>query len=489
MAPVVAPSGREADILVCPRALSATAAGRNACVTRRSCHPAAAVPSGATRLSISLALVLLAVACPAEDSLRIVPADAPGWPQFRGPRRDAVSTETGLLQRWPEAGPPLVWQLTNIGTGYSSPIIVGDAIFVTGDIGDDLVLFALDLDGREKWRTTNGPSWARPYPGARATPTYDAGRLFLMNAHGRLACIDAADGTEIWAADILDRFGARNIQWAISECVAIDRDHVIVSPGGPRAMIAALDKRTGATAWASPPLRFARTQKPGGATIDPPIDDCDTAGYASPILFTLGERRLIAGASGRHYFVADAGRGDLLWTQPIPTTWEVIGSIPVVWNDALIFSAPDKAETRSIRLTHGPSGLQTHAAWQAPIDNCHGALLAHGDRLFGSGYRRSRGWSQIDARTGQFLGGTLELTGGSALFADGLLYAFSEDGTLSLVEPTPQGLRVAGQFRPPAPPSARSPQRDAWAHPALCDGRLYIRNHESLFCYDVRQPR
>lgn len=439
-------------------------------------------------IASAAALLLISAACPADDALRIVPSDQPGWPQFRGPNRDAVSLETALLPSWPENGPPLLWQVTNIGTGYSSPIIVGDSIFITGDIGEDLAIMALDLQGREKWRSGNGRSWAKPYPGARATPTYDSGRLYHMNAHGRLACLDARDGTELWAADVLARFGAHNIPWAISECVVIDRDRVIVCPGGPRAMVAALDKNTGATVWSTEPLRFTRSQKPGGATVDPPIEACDTAGYASPMLFSLGERRLIAGAAGRHFFVADADAGKLLWTQGIPTTWEVIGSIPVVWGDSVIFSAPDKAETRRLRLPAGPAGIQPQLAWQAPIDNCHGGLLARGDQLFGSGYRRSRGWSQIDARSGQFIGGTLEITGGCALFADGRIYAFSEDGAMSLLEPTPQGPRLASTFQPPAPPGVRTPQRDAWAHPALLNGRLYLRNHSRLMCYDVRPP-
>lgn len=438
-------------------------------------------------LTTAVALLLASVACQAaEDNLGIVPSASAGWPQFRGPCRDAVSHETNLLHSWPEGGPPQLWQVTNIGTGYSSPIVVGDSIFVTGDIGQDLVLIALDLDGKEKWRVPNGRSWAKPYPGARATPTHDGGRLFLMNAHGRLACLDAGNGAELWAADVLSRFGSRNIQWAISECVVIDRDRVIVCPGGPLAMVAALDKHTGATVWATGPLQFTRSQKSGGSIVEPPTEDSDTAGYASPMLFTLGDKRLIAGASGRHYFIADADAGKLVWTQNIPTTWEVLAAIPVIWGNSVIFSAPDKAETRRYRIVADAMGIHATLEWQAPIDNCHGALLASGDQLFGSGYRRSRGWSQIDARTGSFIGGTLDITGGSALFADGRIYAFSEDGAMSLLEPTPDGPRLVGKFCPPTPPGVRTPQRDAWAHPALHDGRLYLRNHSLLTCYDVR---
>ena len=140
---------------------------------------------------------------PAETG-RAVASKEPGWPQFRGPRRDGVSEETGLLRSWPEGGPRLIWSVSGLGRGYSSPVVVsgrgasgaeaGGVLYVTGDVGDDLVISAFDLDGKLRWRRTNGRAWKGPWPGARASCTYQGGRLYHMNAHGRAVCLDVARG-------------------------------------------------------------------------------------------------------------------------------------------------------------------------------------------------------------------------------------------------------------------------------------------------------
>ena len=131
------------------------------------------------------------------------------WPQWRGPRRDGISDEEGLLSSWPQGGPRLLWTGEGLGTGWSSPIVVGERLYVTGDVGDDLVVFAFDRSGTEQWRVKNGKSWKGPYPGARACCAFSEGRLYHLNAHGRLACLNAASGKELWAVNILERFRAK----------------------------------------------------------------------------------------------------------------------------------------------------------------------------------------------------------------------------------------------------------------------------------------
>ena len=131
-------------------------------------------------------------------------------------------------------GPKLAWKIGNLGRGWSSPIIVRDRLYITGDVDDDLVIFAFDLDGRPLWQATNGRSWTGSYPGARACCAYSAGKLYHMNAHGRVACLDAATGKELWAVDVLERFQGQNITWAMSECLLVDGPRLIVTPGGKR---------------------------------------------------------------------------------------------------------------------------------------------------------------------------------------------------------------------------------------------------------------
>lgn len=406
----------------------------------------------------------------------------PGWPQWRGPRRDGTSDEKGLLQQWPEGGPKLLWTAGGLGRGWSSPIVVGGSIYITGDVDNDLVVFALDLDGKERWRAANGRSWRGSYPGARASCTFDSGRLYHMNAHGRAACFDARNGQEVWAVDVLDRFGGRNITWAISENLLIDGSRIIVSPGGSKALMAALDKETGRTVWTAPPLESERAFEPGsGNPLAQPRREVEQPGYASPILFELHGMRHIVNASARHLYGVDAEDGRLLWTHPMPSRYEVLSITPVLAGDAVFMTAPDAGGGRLLRLRVEGRDVRTEQLWTCDMDTCHGGVILVGDRLWGSWYRQFNGWGAVDVRTGKTLFRSRELAMGSAVYADGRLYCLSQDGVMALVVPEADDLRLAGRFV-----FQQKHRRDVWAHPVVCDGRLYLRYHETLYCYDIR---
>ena len=235
-----------------------------------------------------LGLLMLPIACRAEppgDAPAVPSAHAetkadgpvaspePDWPQWNGPRRDGISNEKGLLPTWPEAGPRLVWKIGNLGRGWSSPIIVRDRLYITGDVDDDLLIFAFDLTGKPLWKAKNGHSWTGSYHGARACCAYSEGKLYHMNAHGRVVCLDAATGKELWAVDVLERFQGQNITWAMSECLLVDGSRVIVTPGGEKALMAALDKQSGRTVWTTEPLHG------------------DRASHSSPLLFRHAGQR------------------------------------------------------------------------------------------------------------------------------------------------------------------------------------------------------
>jgi len=236
---------------------------------------------------------LPAVAHPsgAKEGGKLIASKEPGWPQWRGPRRDGISDEKHLLQSWPQGGPPLLWKTEGLGRGWSSPVVTGGSIYLSGDVGEELRLFALDLDGKIRWESANGRAWTGQYPGARSSAAIDEGRLYHLNAHGRVACLDAAGGKEIWSVDILQRFEGSVILWGLSECLLVDGPRLIVTPGGKKAAMAALDKTTGETVWASEPI------------------EKNDAGYSSPILFELDGRRHLVTYSSRHVFGVDADSG------------------------------------------------------------------------------------------------------------------------------------------------------------------------------------
>ena len=272
---------------------------------------------------------------------RLIRSPEPGWPQFRGPRRDGICDETGLLKSWPAGGPKLLWQTNGVGRGYSAPIITGDRMYLAGQTNKELRIYCLDLGGRKIWESPNGRGWDGPYPGARASCTYSEGRIYHMNAHGRLGCFDAATGREVWAANVLDRFEGKVPTWAISENLLVDGKVVVVTPAGARALMAGLDKTTGATIWSTEPLRLGVAPIAAHERLDRSKGEIDNCGYSSPLLFRLGKRRMIASCSQRHVFGVDADIGQLLWTRPFPTRYLVIAATPVLVGDTVFVTAPD----------------------------------------------------------------------------------------------------------------------------------------------------
>lgn len=406
----------------------------------------------------------------AATEARLVASPEIGWPQFRGPRRDGVSDERGLMQRWPEGGPRALWSVTNLGRGFSSPIVVGERIFITGDIGGHLAIHALDLGGHTIWRATNGASWKDPYPGARASVTFSGGRLYHENAHGRVACLEAASGREWWAVEVLQTFGGSNITWGLSECLAVDERAVFVTAGGPQTLMVALNKTNGAVLWKSPPLRAAGEERTG-----------EDASYVSPILIEQGTRRLLIGCSLRHAFAVDAANGSLLWTQPMRTTYAVLALTPALVNDGVFMTAPHGSGGRLWRLP-GPGRNDFPEIWSAKLDTCQGGVVARDGKIFGSFYGGRKGWAALDARTGGVLYQAEGMTKGAPLFADGRIYALSEDGWMRLLEPTAKEFVEQGKFR-----FTTAHERDAWAHPVVLNGRLYLRHHDRLACFEVRR--
>lgn len=394
----------------------------------------------------------------------LIASEEHGWPQWRGPRRDGISDEEGLLSIWPASGPKLLWKVGGLGTGWSSPIVVGERIYITGDVGNDLIVFAFDRIGTPQWRVKNGKAWKGPYPGARACCALSEGRLYHLNAHGRLACLDANSGKELWAVDILERFDAENITWALSECLLVDGARVIVTPGGKKALMAALDKRNGQTVWITEPLGEDRTS------------------HCSPILFRYSGRRVIANCSSAHGFGVDADTGRLLWTVPLRNPHGVNTSTPVYGSGRVFYVTPYAELGRAYRLDADGQDIAAEHLWTSPLDTVTGGAVLVDGILFAAGYKNSKWWFGVDWQTGQTKYELKALTTGAAIYADGRLYCFDESGTVALLKPGNEGLDIVGRFR-----LLTERVRDAWAHPVLHDGRLYLRYHDTLWCYDVKK--
>ena len=245
------------------------------------------------------------------------------WPQWRGPDRSGLSQESGLLKQWPASGPPLVWSISNLGVGYGSISIKGDRIFVQGSNGRQSIVFSLNrADGKGVWSKALGPAVDNDRgPGPRGTPTVDDDRLYVLTENGDLACLKAADGTSLWQRNILRDFGARNIEWLISESPLVDGNNVIVTPGGRGAGMVALDKMSGKTVWTSKELS-------------------DQAGYSSPVVADVQGVRTVMTLTAEAGVGVRASDGKLMWRYPKVANQTANIATPI-FNDNKVFYSSD----------------------------------------------------------------------------------------------------------------------------------------------------
>jgi len=398
--------------------------------------------------------------------IKLVASPEADWPQWRGPRRDAVSGETGLLDAWPEDGPKLLWKTTGMGNGWCSPIVVGETLYIVGDVGQRLMIFALGHDGKVKWSVPNGKAWKRPFPGGRGSCAYSEGMIYQMNGHGQVICLAARTGKKVWSVDVLKRFGAKVPRFGAAECLLIDGDNVIVTPAGSKATVAALNKKTGDTVWA------------GKAS----PEAAEGVGYSAPILVSVGGRKLILATTSFRTFAADAKTGKILWTVGLTLTKNACSTVPVLCGDSLFVPNTSVDNQSSHMLRISDSGTKAEKIWTLPIRNLSASGIYADGNLYVSGARKMQGYFCLNPKTGKTTASLPKPTGAAGIWADGKLYLLSELGPVLMLKPTADGFKTLGRF----PLAATVKRKDAWAHPVLCNGRLYIRYHDTLFCYDVK---
>ena len=386
------------------------------------------------------------------------------WPQFRGPRRDGKSDETGLLKRWPEGGPKLLWTAKGLGHGFASLAIAHGLIYTSGSVGRDTAITALDLAGKPAWTFANGPAWTGQHPGSRATPTIDGDRLYHQSPLGRVACLEARTGKKVWALDTVARFGARKGTWALGECLLVDGDRVIVSPGGRRAGVVALDKRTGKTVWVCP-------------------DTGQKAGYCSPILAEHDGLRQIVTMTAKTLVGIRAADGKLLWQLEHKTPFDENITQPLFHDGHVLFSTGHRVGSVLLKLNVTGATCTVTEVWRnRDLDNHHGCIILHDGHLYGTSHGKYKwGFASVDFRTGKTNYRVRTPTEGSLTFADGLLYSMDERGTVHLERPNPARRDIVSTFRIPRGGKART-----WAHPVVCGARLYLRHSNFLFAYDIR---
>lgn len=397
------------------------------------------------------------------------------WAQFRGPNRDGKSAETGLLKKWPEGGPKLLWSVEGIlGIGFSSVAVVDGYVYTTGMVGEDNqgMLFAFDLEGNPKWQKPYGPEWTGSRKGVRTTPTVDGDRLYVISGYAKVVCMDAKKGDIVWEVDGKQKFGSQKIKWGISEAPLIVDDKVICTPGGPDATLVALNKFNGETVWTTKGLS-------------------DKACYSSPILVERGGNQIIVAQTDSNVVAVDAGSGKVLWKDAFsnyqvgPENPKNINPPSPVYADGCVYVTSGYDDGGAM-YELSADGTSFKRRWvDKTLDNHHGGVVIVDGYIYGSNWLNNRkgNWVCLDWETGKVVYETKWQNKGAVIYADGMLYCYDEkDGVLGLVRATPEKFDVISSF------SITKGDGMHWAHPAISDGRLYIRHGNTLMAYDIKAP-
>ncbi len=430
-----------------------------------------------------LALALLSTSAFAQESF--------DWPQWQGPDRNAISRERGLLQAWPEKGPPLVWKAKGIGSGMGGVAISKGRIYTTGDSGDASWVFALkEATGELIWKAKLGRSGEVGFSvtpsGPRGTPTVDGDRLYIMNQFGELVCY-TTEGKEVWRTDFVKDFGAAVPTWGYAESVLVDGDKLICSPGAPDAALVALNKMTGKVVWKSDvPTRSSPGSSPGGrgGRGGPNRGPEAGASYASIIPIDFEGVRQYVQFTAKTLAGFAATTGKVLW-QYDPVAANITCSTPI-YQDGLVFgSSAYDGGGGAVKLSKEADGKikATEVYFTNHMRNHHGGMIVVDGALYGAAGGNEGGFLVcLDFKTGQVLWRERQAPKGSLAMADGRLYLRAESGTMILIEPNREKYIERGRFDQP-----ERTREQAWPHPVIANGKLYIRDQDLLLCYDVKK--
>ena len=392
---------------------------------------------------------------------------AADWPQWRGPDRDGISKEKGILADWSQP-PPQLWKVTLPGAGYNAPAVAGGTIFLTGSSGSGKTctgtLVALNpADGAVKWQYEYGPEWGASYESARTTPAVADGRIYLVSGMGRVVCVNTKDGQKVWAVDTFERFKGRNITWGIAESPLLVGKKLICHPGGPDAAVAALDIATGETIWTTKGLG-------------------DASAYCSPALVTLNGKKQIVTQTAENVVGIDPETGAVLWKHPHKNTYSVHPNTAIaVGPDLVVVSSGYGYGTECLQI----SADGAKRVWQVKEADCqfHGMLLIN-KRLYLSGSKNKQPSYVLDPLTGNTLSRIEGVSRAAIIGTEAGIIGYDEDrGEIALVKLDGDKALKAGSF------PVDFGKNKHWNQPVLADGVLYVRHGDVLAAYDLKAKK
>ena len=388
------------------------------------------------------------------------------WPCFHGLYRNNKSDETGLLKKWPETGPEMLWTVTGLGKGFSTVSIAEGYLFTAGRTGKQTYVFAYDMDGTLLWKKPNGvPSettkaFGSTYIGSRSTPTYDDGIVYHLDEFIQLTAFDYKTGEKIWYLNLLEVFDAQILDWGYSESVLIEEDRLYCCPGGKKGFMVCLNKKDGKLIWACRDI-------PG------------IAGHGTSIFADFGGYQQLINMSSNCVYGVDRKTGKFLWNSKFENKVSINVNDPIFHNGYVFISSGYGIGSKLLKLNASGEKIVPETVWKSDLmDNHHGGVILHKGYLYGAGHE-ANGWFCLDFMTGKQIWKSRGK--GSLFFADNMFYCFEEKGTMKLVKATYEKYDEVSSFEVP-----EGGEGMHWAHTVVCGGRLYIRHADKLFAYDIK---
>lgn len=390
--------------------------------------------------------------------------------EWRPETRTGVSAETGLLKNWPEEGPPMIWSIENLPTGFSSVTFGNNSIYITGITDMKDVLIAMDTTGKIKWQTPYGRSWNEAFPDSRCTPTVEKDRVYVTSGMGDIACIIGKTGAIIWSVKASELYKGTYGPWGIAESLLIDGDKIYFTPGGPLTMTIALNKNTGSLIWKSESLN-------------------DNPGYVSPILINYSGKKFIINVSAKYVFAINPSDGKIVWKV---NHIDIDGKnsdgpdikcvTPLYYQGKIYITGGYNAGGIMLKLTDG--GNNAEVAWTDDVlDVHHGGVVLVNGYIYGSNWitNGNGDWCCIDWNTGKKMYVEHWKCKGSIISADGKLYIYDEKtGYVGLLNANPAKFDLVSSFK------VTKGAGPYWAHPVIHNKKLYIRHGKALMVYNIK---
>ncbi len=393
-------------------------------------------------------------------SLFCLSAYAQETAQWRGPARDGIYNETGLLKTWPEAGPALLWHFEGLGEGHASAAIAGDRVYTAGILEGIGYLYCFDLNGKMVWKVPYGEEWVESWPGVRSTPLVTNGKIYQLSGFGKLVCRNADNGEFIWSVDVLKEYHGPNIKWGMTENLLIDGNKLFCTVGAAEANVVALNPNTGELIWKS-------------------SGKGEASAYGSPALIKLEKKHILVTQTANSILGIDAGNGTLLWSIDQPNKYSVHANTPL-YHEGYLYCVSGYGKG-GVMIKISEDGSSASEVWRnTNIDNKMGGFVVVNGKIFGAD-DEGKAWYCLDWKTGSNMFAE-KITGkGNIIYADGLLYLYGENGEVVLAEPLADSFKKVSSFKVPFGADQH------WAHLVIAKGRLYVRHGTSLMVYDIRK--